>query len=65
MESLKELLFPKIFVLSHSELCLLGVGAVDLCLLVCLFKYNLIRYKDTLFVNDQITQVLFPVVMSG
>lgn len=44
---------------------LLGVGAIDLFLLVYMFKYNLIHYKDTLFINDQKTLVLFPMIMSG
>lgn len=44
---------------------LLGVGAIDLFLLIYMFKYNLIHYKDTLFINDQITLVLFPMIMSG
>ena len=32
---------------------------------VYLFKYNLIHYKDTLFVNDQMILVSFPIPISG
>lgn len=43
---------------------MLGVGVVDLFCFY-LFSYNLLHYKDTIFINDQLILVLFPKLISG